>query len=246
MKADFHHATVAAMAYSDLDNKVARIIKELGYPGYKFINVDGAQAYILWNTEHVTIAFRGTEPKQLSDIVADLKAWKSKSKVAGRVHDGFYDEIAKLWPQITEEMQNHKKRSISVCGHSLGGAMATICAARLADDGKEVMLYTFGSPRVGNKKFVNSIKCNHRRWVNNNDAVPKVPPALLGFRHHGELCYLNYYGNVRNGLSVWQRFKDQLRGRWRAICKFEFFDGVRDHSMDQYVSKLEKHADCQD
>lgn len=246
MKADFHHATVAALAYSDLDDKVTKRTKDLGYARVKFLSVDGAQAYILWNSEHVTLAFRGTEPKQLSDIVADLKAWKSKSKVSGRVHDGFYDEIEKLWPDISKEMKRHTKRSISVCGHSLGGAMATIAAARLANEGYSVMLYTFGSPRVGNKKFIKSIKCNHRRWVNNNDAVPKVPPLFLGFRHHGQLCYLNYYGNVRNGLSPWQRFKDQLRGRWRAIRKFEFFDGVRDHSMDQYVSKIEKHESCQD
>lgn len=246
MKADFHHATVASLAYSNLDDKVIQRANELGYARVKFLDIDGAQAYILWNQKHVTIAFRGTEPKQLNDIAADLKAWKSKSKVSGRVHDGFYDEIEKLWPDISREIKRHTKRSITICGHSLGGAMATIAAARISKDRDDVMLYTFGSPRVGNKKFINSIKCNHRRWVNNNDAVTKVPPLFLGFRHHGQLCYLNYYGNVRNGLSPWQRFKDKLRGRWRAICKFEFFDGARDHSMDQYVSKLEKHESCQD
>jgi triacylglycerol lipase len=34
-------------------------------------------------------------------------------------------------------------------GHSLGGAVATLVAAHYARQGKKVMLYTFGSPRVG-------------------------------------------------------------------------------------------------
>ena len=47
--------------------------------------------------------------------------------------------------------------SVYVTGHSLGGALATICAADLgsgicaADD---VVMYNFGSPRVGNLAFV--------------------------------------------------------------------------------------------
>lgn len=243
MKADFHHATLAALAYSDMSASVVAKIKKLGYPHVKFLDVDGAQAYMVWNKEHFTIAFRGTEPKELSDIKADLKTWKSRSQVAGRVHDGFYDEIKKLWkPMLDLINAQGKSRSISICGHSLGAAMATIAAARLTNAGHDCVLYTFGSPRVGNYEFVKSFACPHHRWVNNNDAVTKVPFMILGFRHHGDLNYLNYYGNVRNGLNPWQRFKDSLRGRWRAICKFQFFDGARDHSMTEYLTKIEKNT----
>jgi triacylglycerol lipase len=79
----------------------------------------------------------------------------------------------------------------------------------------------------------------HWRFVNNNDAVTAVPPGLLGFRHHGELMYINHYGNIRK-LTRWQRTKDKLRGLWAAWKKFEFFDSLRDHSMDQYESKVKK------
>jgi len=158
MKADFHHATLASLAYSNTSASVTKKINKLGYPDLKFLDVDGAQVYIMWNKQHLTIAFRGTEPKELSDIKADLKTWKTRSQVAGRVHDGFYDEIKKLWePMLKVIKSKGKGKSISICGHSLGAAMATIAAARLTTAGHDIVLYTFGSPRVGNFKFINSL-----------------------------------------------------------------------------------------
>ena len=33
-------------------------------------------------------------------IKADLKAWKTQSRTIGKVHDGFYDEVEKIWDKI--------------------------------------------------------------------------------------------------------------------------------------------------
>jgi hypothetical protein len=68
--------------------------------------------------------------------------------------------------------------------------------------------------------------------------VPSMPPALLWYKHHGELCYINFYGNVRK-MTWWQRFKDGWRGRRAAWKNGTVFDGVRDHSMDEYCRYLE-------
>jgi len=51
------------------------------------------------------------------------------------------------------------------------------------------------------------------------------------------LTYINHYGNIRE-LTSWQKFKDQLRGRWCAIRKFQLFDGIRDHDIGKYSLKL--------
>jgi triacylglycerol lipase len=239
MKADFHHATLAALAYQDRSPEVDKTLNELGYDDINFIDNNGAQVYLLSNKDHTTIAFRGTEPGELSDVVADLKTWKRKSKVSGRVHDGFYDELEKVWGKIGFVLATrHKGKSLTICGHSLGAAMATLCAARLCDQGYKLVLYTYGSPRVGNRAFMKSVTCCHHRWVNNNDAVTKVPMALMGFKHCGKLHYLNHYGFVRNGLNPWQRFKDQWRGRLAAWRKCELFDGARDHSVSDYVKYI--------
>ena len=50
---------------------------------------------------------------------------------------------------------------------------------------------------------------------------------------------INYYGNIRK-LTRWQKLKDMWRGRWRALKKFQLFDGIYDHNMDKYCSKLHK------
>jgi triacylglycerol lipase len=100
-------------------------------------------------------------------------------------------------------------------------------------------LYTFGSPRVGDRRFVKEMstdKIKHYRFVNNNDIVTRVPPPIV-YRHHGELVYINHYGNIRK-MTAWQRIKDQWRGRLAAWKKREFFDGARDHSMDLYHRKI--------
>ena len=41
-------------------------------------------------------------------------------------------------------------------------------------------------------------------------------------------------------MGLIQKIKDMFRGRWAAIKKFQFFDGIYDHSMDKYCSKLHK------
>lgn len=240
MNYDSHHAMLSALAYKNLNPSLQATFTKIGYKTVEFLDIDGAQAYLLANNDLVTIAFRGTEPSQPSDLIADAKTWKSKSKVAGKVHDGFYDEIEKVWDKIEEFTSKHKNKECTITGHSLGGAMATICAARLQDKFENICLYTFGSPRVGNKEFKNSLSFKHNRWVNNNDAVTRVPPAFLGFRHYGDMKYLNHYGNVRNGLSFWQRFKDRIRGRLSAWKKWQLFDGVYDHSIDDYYQKVNK------
>ena len=230
-------AEVSALAYHD-GTRAKRELKALGFTKYKFLENDGAQCHIFSNEDNTVIAFRGTEPKELSDIKADLLAVKRKSRTEGYVHLGFKLELRKLWPDI-EALINKDKRSLWITGHSLGGAMATLCASRLED--KSPCLYTYGSPRVGGREFRDGMLVEHYRVVNNNDVVTSVPPWFMGYRHHGTLEYINFYGNLRK-LSFWQRVKDQWRGRWAALKKRQLFDGIFDHNIGLYSDKLKKHS----
>ena len=56
----------------------------------------------------------------------------------------------------------------------------------------------------------------------------------MGYKHHGKLIYINYYGQIRN-MTLWQRFKDKMRGRWAALKKLHPFDGTIDHGMNFYI-----------
>ena len=232
-------AEMARIAY--LDGKQAKPkFKEMGFTYHKFFDVEGAQCHIVRNKENIVIAFRGTEPTEISDVLADLNAWPDKAwNGNGMVHNGFQNELEKLWPDITAYLEAYPKQDLYICGHSLGAAMATICASRLP---QAKHLFTYGSPRAGTGKFVKSIIVPHTRVVNNNDIVTGVPFWFMGYRHHGPSTYINFYGNVRK-LTPWQRIKDKWRGRMDAIRRGAPFDGVVDHDMAWYCKYTKKHVE---
>ena len=235
-----HMAGFASLVYQDRD-KIELQVKALGFNEFAWFDTSGTQAFACRksNANNIFIVFRGTEPDQMKDILADVKAWRKPAREKGLVHFGFAQALDKVYDNIVQWLSEQKldgERNITCTGHSLGAALATIMASRL--DANE--LYTFGSPRIGNRAFVkemNNDGIKHYRFVNNNDIVTKVPFPIR-FVHHGELVYINHHGNIRK-MSPWQRFKDQWRGRMRALAKGQPFDGIFDHSMDLYYQKVQ-------
>ena len=80
---------------------------------------------------------------------------------------------------------------IIVGGHSLGGALATLCAIDLQYNHPElnIQCVTLGSPRVGNWWFYKSYNKrvpNTVRIVHGNDIVARLPPAWLFYKHVGK------------------------------------------------------------
>ena len=116
--------------------------------------------------------------------------------------------------------------------------MATICAKRLQEEKIEVQcLYTYGSPRVGDRKWVKSLQIPHYRFQNNNDVVCKVPFWIMGYRHHGKNVYIGYNGKIAK-MNRWRRFIDSMRGRLKAWSKKQFFDGIYDHDITTYTKRV--------
>lgn len=235
-------ANLASISYSDDVEHVKKEARKLGFTTAEFYNRDGAQAYRFMNKSDVVISCRGTQPTEFNDIKADLKAAPVLADTVGRVHRGFKQEVDDLWPMIKEDLQRvGKSRKAWFTGHSLGAAMATIMASRCEDDPamphiEEV--YTYGSPRVGWRNFVNSLCCTHHRWVNNNDIVTRVPLVIMGYKHDGIEHYMNAYGLLRK-MTTWQRVKDRWRGMWMGL-KSGGIDNFSDHSMSNYIANLQK------
>ena len=237
-------AKIAQLAYSDDVKAVKKEALKLGFNEIEFYNNDGAQAYRLQNDADMVIACRGTQPTCFNDIKADLKAAPVMAETIGRVHRGFKKEVDDLWPMVKEDLTHKRNQNHTVwfTGHSLGAAMATVMASRCEDDTSMPHveeLYTYGSPRVGWHKFVDSISCKHQRWVNNNDIVTRVPLKIMGYTHDGCEHYMNAYGQVRK-MTKWQRVKDRWRGMWMGIKKGSI-DNFSDHSMANYIANLEAH-----
>jgi len=66
-------------------------------------------------------------------------------------------------------------------GHSLGGVIAQAAAAmwKRSRPSNAVLSVTFGSPRVGDRRFASTQSQNsNTRWMNDDDPVPLLPPSI--------------------------------------------------------------------
>jgi triacylglycerol lipase len=230
-------AELAMIAYND-ENEASRAAAAIGFSQAQLVDHDGSQAYRFQNEHDVVLACRGTEPTEWNDVKADASAMMAVVGTLGNVHSGFNREVDDLWP-LLEDLIRDNTQPVWFCGHSLGGAMATICAYRcktssIASNPRE--LHTFGSPRVGCKKWIRHAKVEHYRWVHNNDVVTRVPPAWMGYRHCGSEIYLDRYGRIRRLTGLW-RSRDRWRGLLKGLFKWKL-DLLADHSMRLYAQHI--------
>jgi hypothetical protein len=88
--------------------------------------------------------------------------------------------------------------SLTICGHSLGGALATLLAVDVAANSataalKRPVVYTYGSPRTGDFTFANTYSHliqDTFRIANRMDLIPKLPLPPL-YEHVGDLFDLS-------------------------------------------------------
>jgi hypothetical protein len=98
---------------------------------------------------------------------------------------------------INSHLTAGQAKTVTVCGHSLGGALATLLTADVALNTpcKTPVSYTFASPRTGDHMFAggyNSMISASYRIENRQDLVPKLPPILpLPYEHVATKYELN-------------------------------------------------------
>jgi triacylglycerol lipase len=230
-------AELAMIAYNDkAEATVAAAMA--GFPDVTFYDRDGSQAYRFRNDSDCVIACRGTEPNEWNDIKADANARSTLAETAGKVHRGFKREVDDLWPMVETALVDNS-HDLWFCGHSLGGAMATISAGRCYLShipSNPLGLFTYGSPRVGDKRYINYVKLDHFRFVNNNDIVTRVPPPFLGYRHCGSEVYIDRKGQFAK-LGLIMKRRDRWRGFIRSL-KLWKIDHFTDHSIHRYIDAI--------
>lgn len=116
--------------------------------------------------------FRGTETGNIDDLLANLLVDPVEWRPGVVVQRGYGRTFDELRAPLDAWLRDTPGRTIAT-GHSLGGALATLCAA----DFPAVELVTFGAPRVGTDTLRLGPRQPVRRYVHCCDLVPRVPPA---------------------------------------------------------------------
>jgi hypothetical protein len=183
----------------------------------------GAEAFAARRSTDGTtlLSFRGTQPDNYQDLIADLRAnlvpWPES---AGRVHDGFAVAVRALRPQLLEWFKSAKPdlNKLILTGHSLGAAMATLAASIW----RPAWLVTIGSPRVGDTAFIETLGPTYSaRFVDCCDAVTEVPPEIGGYVHIKDYKYLTRdAGIVENPNPT---FVQSDRSQARVEYSYQYF-----------------------
>jgi len=131
------------------------------------------------------IVIRGTanEANVLSDIDVRLV---SDARTGIYLHKGFRDAAITIMQIIdtatktgravpSNQLQYPLEHTVHVTGHSLGGAVAQIIGMWLHKRGKNVQIYSYGSPKVSDQ-VLSGGQPTHWRVVRRSDPIPFTPP----------------------------------------------------------------------
>jgi triacylglycerol lipase len=80
-------ARAASIAYLE-KSAIQPAVANLGLESFEFLNKNDTEGFIAANGKIIVVAFRGTEPMHLQDILADARMHKVPGPL-GEVHRGF-------------------------------------------------------------------------------------------------------------------------------------------------------------
>jgi triacylglycerol lipase len=202
--------------YGDADNPKAfrkryeTMFRRHGMKDVQFVEdtPTATRVVVMSNDKAVVVNFRGTEPGSLDalkkTLVTDVKVllvpvpWLPRG---ARAHQGFLNALESVYRQTVNAIGRQggfRAKKVFVTGHSLGGALAVLCAARLQKEGRgTAVVHTYGAPRPGNQELKGAFRSPCQRWVNFDDVVPMLPDENFGYRHPGTTNNIQADGKVR-------------------------------------------------
>ena len=198
------------------------------------------QGFVATRDKAIYVVWRGSESKK--DFQNDASIDKVPFINDGeKVHIGFKycweSVVGDTYDAIDTALENLQGETtdIVVCGHSLGGAVATLYAHSIKKHYPHynIKCVTIGSPRVGNKKFKDNYDLSDidtLRIVHNNDLVTHTP--YIGFQH------VNYQLRLDTDGNVLKRDKS-LDALWLYLKAIFSGKNIKDHMGDGYMEALQ-------
>ena len=247
-------ARLAKAVYMKADNSTRPdeegILQELKQDDDGFLAVTGfdnksSQAALVEHNAYICMAFRGTD--ELTDWLDNIDV-VSTEQFFGDFHRGFWESVEDIWQPMLEKyeaLQGENNRPLFITGHSLGGAMATVAAAKLLHEDKPVScVYTFGQPRTmkqdASRVFNSTCKTKFFRFHNNNDIVTRIPAWLAGYRHVGTCLYISRHRVIYRKVSWLFDITDHIYGILGNLAHIgdRGLDTVGDHDKDEYLKAI--------
>ena len=152
--------------------------------------------------EQIFISFRGSTniPNWINNIKFTQIQPYNNTNIS--VEKGFYNIFKNLKDEVIDTLNNiklkYKTEKILITGHSLGGALSTLLAFEMLYinnyNANDIILITFGSPRVGNEEFTTLINNYHiysNRITHYYDIVPHIPQQFLKYNHISQEIWYN-------------------------------------------------------
>lgn len=172
--------------------------RRIGFSKAVPIIKDSMVAYVLQEKDVAIIVFRGTDDGP--DWLVNLDD-ASTPTAEGGVHRGFKLAYDSMRSEIFASLNSSGVKHCWITGHSLGGALAVVCAYDIVQSGVIPLsgLITFGQPMVAKKALAGYLDSaligRYAHFVNEADAVPRVPPF---FSHCGSLVWFKDGGIKRS------------------------------------------------
>jgi pimeloyl-ACP methyl ester carboxylesterase len=253
-------AELSLLAYSEpdfIESELRKVNLELVKP---LLNGKSTQGFVAEGDGFTVVAFRGTEvflPGRdtlealrgaITDTIADLRFGlvPAPAPAHGRVHRGFLKALDEIFDQLSGVLRNGRvgnnqsgnNRAVWLTGHSLGGALAVLAAARLP---RIQGTYVFGAPIAGDAEFGAALKTV--RFIHGSDFftqlpffAPLLPPRFPFFGRYqpeGEIISIDRTGRL------WAGDPNRSLGKW-ALEKIRQLptDTLVDHSPLFYAIHL--------
>ncbi|KAJ7878061.1 Alpha/Beta hydrolase protein [Mycena leptocephala] len=180
-----------------------------------FLPLDDRRGFLARDNTRKEIVVSFPATNHLADVMTDMKFRRVLFISPGipldmadrlSVHRGFlavYNVVAQtVLDGVKAEFAEHPAYTIVVTGHSLGGAIASLAAPALKSELPiaAIKLFTFGQPRVGNRKFAAFVE--KKLGVENifRNGVPTMVPRILGYRHFATE-YWQYMNPILSSLA---------------------------------------------
>ncbi len=243
-------AVLAKRAYEPLD-RVRPLLELQGFTVTALGTGDPPDGYLAVRGDLALLGFRGTIPTHGDDVRTDLRFMSTQG-----THSGFLDKANQLWPQIERGLEQARaklgpgqKLSVMATGHSLGAAVATLAAERVAkrpDLGAVEAVYTYGSPRVFQAPqamaYNKLLGDRTYRYVNDTDVVTTLPPEAF-YTHVGQRLFFDRNHLLRPGATDGQVIRDRIASPLVSVFagaggEAEFLPWAFDHSPQGYVKHL--------